>query len=257
MSFIANNIKHLRELKNHTQEFFANELNISRERVASYEQGRSSPPVEILIALSNYFNLPIDVLIKNDLSKAEDASFIHIGNQRILFPIKVNENNEDMVEIVSDDASAGYLRGYSDPEYIESLNDLKLPFLPMGKHRAFPIKGDSMLPIKSGSFIISRYLEDIGYLNSGSTYIVLTHNDGLVYKRVYDKIEEHQCLLMVSDNRKYDPYYVPVNEILELWEFTCHINLSEYDESEINTESVAQMLTNIGVQLESIKKKVS
>ncbi|MCP4884691.1 MAG: helix-turn-helix transcriptional regulator, partial [Flavobacteriales bacterium] len=101
MSFIANNIKHLRELKKHTQEFFANELNISRERVASYEQGRSSPPVEILIELSNYFNLPIDILIKNDLSKAEDASFIHIGNQRILFPIKVNEDNEDMVEIVA------------------------------------------------------------------------------------------------------------------------------------------------------------
>ena len=61
-----------------------------------------------------------------------------------------------MVEIVADGASAGYLRGYSDPEYIESLNSLKLPFLPIGKHRAFPIKGDSMLPIKSGSFIIAR-----------------------------------------------------------------------------------------------------
>ena len=79
-----------------------------------------------------------------------------------------------MVEIVSEDASAGYLRGYSDPEYIESLNSLKLPFLPTGKHRAFPIKGDSMLPIKSGSFVIARYLEDISQLSSGSTYIVLT-----------------------------------------------------------------------------------
>ncbi len=257
MNFIANNIKHLRELKNLTQEYFASELNISRERVASYEQGRSSPPVEILIELSNYFNLPIDVLIKNNLTSATDTSFINIGNQRILFPIKVNEDNEDMVEIIPTDASAGYLRGYTDPEYIESLNNLKLPFLPTGKHRAFPIKGDSMLPIKSGSFIIAKYLEDISYLNSGSTYIVLTYNDGLVYKRVYDKIEEHQCLLMVSDNKKYDPYYVPTQEILELWEFTCHINLSEYDESEINTDSVAKMLTDIGVQLESIRKKVS
>lgn len=257
MNFIANNIKHLRELKNLTQEYFASELNISRERVASYEQGRSSPPVEILIELSNYFNLPIDVLIKNNLTSATDTSFINIGNQRILFPIKVNEDNEDMVEIIPTDASAGYLRGYTDPEYIESLNNLKLPFLPTGKHRAFPIKGDSMLPIKSGSFIIAKYLEDISYLNSGSTYIVLTYNDGLVYKRVYDKIEEHKCLLMVSDNKKYDPYYVPIQEILELWEFTCHINLSEYDESEINTDSVAKMLTDIGVQLESIRKKVS
>jgi len=257
MNFIANNIKHLRELKNLTQEYFASELNISRERVASYEQGRSSPPVEILIEYSNYFNLPIDVLIKNDLTGTADTSFIKIGNQRILFPIKVNEDNEDMIEIIPADASAGYLRGYTDPEYIESLNNLKLPFLPTGKHRAFPIKGDSMLPIKSGSLIIAKYLEDINYLNSGSTYIVLTYNDGLVYKRVYDKIEEHQCLLMVSDNKKYDPYYVPVEEILELWEFTCHINLSEYDESEINTDSVARMLTDIGVQLESIRKKIS
>jgi len=257
MNFIANNIKHLRELKNLTQEYFASELNISRERVASYEQGRSSPPVEILIEFSNYFNLPIDVLIKNDLTGTADTSFIKIGNQRILFPIKVNEDNEDMIEIIPADASAGYLRGYTDPEYIESLNNLKLPFLPTGKHRAFPIKGDSMLPIKSGSLIIAKYLEEISYLNSGSTYIVLTYNDGLVYKRVYDKIEEHQCLLMVSDNKKYDPYYVPVEEILELWEFTCHINLSEYDENEINTDSVARMLTDIGVQLESIRKKIS
>ncbi|MCF6224042.1 MAG: helix-turn-helix domain-containing protein [Flavobacteriaceae bacterium] len=257
MNFIANNIKHLRELKHLTQEYFANELDISRERVASYEQGRSSPPVEILIALSNYFNLPIDVLIKNDLTSATDTSFIKIGDQRILFPIKVNEGNDDMIEIIPTDASAGYLRGYTDPEYIETLNDLKLPFLPTGKHRAFPIKGDSMLPIKSGSFIIAKYLENISDLNNGSTYIVLTYNDGLVYKRVYDKIEEHQCLLMVSDNKRYDPYYVPAEEVLELWEFTCHINLTEYDESEINTDSVAKMLTDIGVQLESIRKKIS
>jgi len=257
MNFIANNIKHLRELKNLTQEYFASELNISRERIASYEQGRSSPPVEILIKFSNYFNLPIDVLIKNNLTSATDTSFIKIGNQRILFPIKVNEDNEDMVEIIPTDASAGYLRGYTDPEYIETLNNLKLPFLPTGKHRAFPIKGDSMLPIKSGSFVIAKYLENIKDLSNGNTYIVLTYNDGLVYKRVYDKIEEHQCLLMVSDNKKYDPYYVPVEEILELWEFTCHINLSEYDENDINTDSVAKMLTDIGVQLESIKKIIN
>ena len=36
MNFIANNIKHLRELKNLTQEYFTSELNISRERMACY-----------------------------------------------------------------------------------------------------------------------------------------------------------------------------------------------------------------------------
>ena len=257
MKKIAKNLQYLRKQRKLSQEAMADELNITRSRVGSYEENRSEPSIETLIHFSNYFNLPIDVLVKNDLSLSKNKSFIELGNHRVLFPIVVNDENEDVIEVVPVKASAGYLNGYSDPEYIEQLGQIKLPFIPTGKHRAFPIKGDSMLPIKSGSFIIASYLEDIRHLNSGSTYIVLTHNDGLVYKRIFDKIEEHQCLLMVSDNKKYDPYYVPVNEILELWEFTCHINLSEYDESEINTESVAQMLTNIGVQLESIRKKVS
>ena len=38
-------------------------------------------------------------IIKNDLSGAIDDSFIKIGNQRILFPITVDSENEDLIEI--------------------------------------------------------------------------------------------------------------------------------------------------------------
>jgi len=68
----------------------------------------------------------------------------------------VDDNNENLIEVVPTKASAGYLAGYlagyDDLEYIEQLQKIKLPFLPTGKHRAFPIKGDSMLPMKDGSF---------------------------------------------------------------------------------------------------------
>lgn len=53
----------------------------------------------------------------------------------------VDENNENLIEVVPVKATAGYLAGYDDPEYIEQLQKIKLPFLPTGKHRAFPIKG--------------------------------------------------------------------------------------------------------------------
>jgi len=113
-----------------------------------------------------------------------------------------------------------------------------------------------MLPVKSGSYIVARYVENIKYLKDGRTYIVLTLNDGIVYKRVYDKIEEHGMLLLASDNKKYDPYYVPIDEIIELWEFTCSINTQEYDEQELKISSIANMLTQLGVELKELEKAV-
>jgi len=254
MNHLANNIKHLRTLKGLTQEQFSSILNVSRSRISSYEENRAIPPIDFLVDLSQYFNIPIDAFIKNDLSAATDSSFIEIGNKRILFPITVNSKNEDLIDLVPVEASAGYLRGYSDPEYIEHLNKIKLPFLPTGTHRAFPIKGDSMLPVKSGAYIVARFIEDISDIKNGRTYIVLTLNDGLVYKRIYDKIEEHGMLLLASDNKKYDPYYVNVDEIIELWEFTCSINTQEYDEHELKISSIAGMLTQLGVELKELQK---
>jgi transcriptional regulator with XRE-family HTH domain len=257
MKYISTNIRHLREQKEFSQEYFAEELKWTRAMIASFESGRTEPSIDKLMELSRYTKIPIDSLIKNDLRKVNDLSFIDIGNSRVLFPITVNEDSEELIEIIPIEASAGYLRGYSDPEYIEHLNKIKLPFLPTGTHRAFPIKGDSMLPVKSGSYIVAKFVEDIRNVKNGNTYIVLTLNDGIVYKRVFDKIDENQSLQLVSDNKRYDAYNVPVNDVLELWEFTCAINTQEYEEHELKISNIAMMLNEVGVELKSLEKLVS
>ncbi|CAL2092876.1 XRE family transcriptional regulator [Tenacibaculum sp. 190524A05c] len=252
MKNIAKNIRHLRRLKKLTQEQFAEDLLITRSRVSSYEEGRSEPPIEALINFSSYFNLPIDILVKNDLTYATDTSFIEIGNQRVLFPIAVDSANDNMIEVVPTEASAGYLLGYDDPEYIEQLQKIKLPFLPTGKHRAFPIKGDSMHPMKDGSYVVANFVEDITDVKDGTSYIIVTKNDGMTYKRVYNKIEESNTLLLVPDNKNYESYNVPITEVVELWEFTCSINTQEYDEKDLKISSIAAMLTQLGVELKSL-----
>lgn len=257
MKYIHKNIKHLRSLKNLSQELFSEELDWTRSMVSSYEEGRSEPPIDRLISLSDYFNIPIDILIKNDLSLAKDTSFIEIGNKRVLFPITVNDNNEDLIEIVPAQASAGYLKGYADPEYIEQLQKIKLPFLPTGTHRAFPIKGDSMLPVKDGSFIVARFIEDIQDVKDGRTYIVLTKDDGLVYKRVYNRIKDRKSLLLYSDNKTYAPYEVKIENVLELWRFTCCINTQEYDKDELKLSSIVTMFQELKVELKAIDKTVN
>ncbi|WP_111682432.1 XRE family transcriptional regulator [Winogradskyella tangerina] len=254
MKPIQINIKHLRTLRKLSQEHFADDLGWTRSMVGSYEEGRSEPPIERLIDLSNYFNIPIDILVRKDLRKAKDTSFIEVGNKRVLFPITVNENNEDLIEIIPAKASAGYLSGYDDPEYIEQLQKIKLPFLPTGTHRAFPIKGDSMLPVKDGAFVVAKFVEDINDIRDGRTYVVLTKDDGLVYKRIYLQEDNSQNLLLSSDNKLYKPYLVSKTSILELWEFTCCINTQEYDEKELKLSSIMTMFQELKVELEAVKQ---
>lgn len=254
MNHIQSNIRHLRTLKGVSQEFYAEELKWTRSMVSSYEEKRTEPSIARLIELSDYTGIPIDTLIKVDLSKTKDMSFIDIGNKRVLFPISINEDNEDLIEIIPTHASAGYLQGYADPEYIEQLQKIKLPFLPTGTHRAFPIKGDSMLPVKDGAFIVAKYVEDLQDVQDGKTYIVLTKDDGLVYKRVYNRIKENNCLLLHSDNRVYQPYEVNITTVLELWEFTCCINTQEYDKEELKLSSIVNMFQELKVELKAIDK---
>lgn len=256
MGVIAKNIRHLRKLRGLTQEQLSEELRTTRSKIGSYEEGRSEPPIQMLINFSSYFKLPIDVLVKNDLTSAKDSSFIEVGNKRVLFPISVNEDNEDLIEIVPAKASAGYLLGYDDPEYIQQLEKIKLPFLPTGKHRAFPIKGDSMMPLKDGSYVVAKFVDDIKEVRNGRTYVVVTANDGMTYKRVYNQLEERSALLLSPDNKDYQPYHVPITEVLELWEFTCAINTQEYDERDLKISSILKMFNDLKVELEAFTGKM-
>lgn len=255
MNNLSRNLVYLRKLKFLSQKALAADLKITKSRLGAYEEGRSEPPIDLLLQLSKYFKLPVDALLKTDLSRSGNKPFIEIGKHRVLFPIVLNENDQDTVEIVTAKASAGYLNGYSDPEFIERLQRMKLPFLPTGKHRAFPIKGDSMPPLGDGSYVVGKFIEDLRTLRDGITYILLTRNDGIVYKRVYNKIKEEKSLLLCSDNTFYEPFKVPIFDVLEVWEFVCSINTKHYSDEELNLGSIMGMLRQLQVELKEIKKQ--
>ena len=110
-----------------------------------------------------------------------------------------------------------------------------------------------MLPVKDGSFVVARFVDDIEDVKDGRTYIVLTREDGLVYKRVYNNIEKENNLILRSDNKIYTPYKINIRDVLELWEFTCCINTQEYDEGELKLSSIVTMFQDLKVELRSIK----
>jgi transcriptional regulator with XRE-family HTH domain len=254
MSAIHKNIRVLRKFKDLSQEELAKGLDIQRARLASYEEGRAEPPYDILIRISDFFHVAIDALIRADLSKTKSEDLMKVGENRILFPIMVDAHGNDLVELVPVKASAGYLNGYADPEYIEGLQKMNFPFLPVGKHRAFPIKGDSMPPLAEGSFVIGKYLEGLNEVRDGQTYVLVTRDEGLVYKRVYNNTKEDGTLILQSDNRVYSPYKVKAEDVLEIWEYQCAINTSKNKPEELNLESIMGMLRELKIEFQKLKK---
>jgi transcriptional regulator with XRE-family HTH domain len=255
MAMFAENIRFLRSQQNLSQTSLAELFGLTRGQLASYEDARAEPNQETLVKYSTHFKLPIDALIKFDLTKAADGNFMNLFDNKILFPVQVNADNEDLIELVPVKASAGYLAGHADPGYISRLPQLKLPFIPTGKHRAFPIMGDSMEPgVHDGAFVVAKYLEDKRSIINGQTYIVVTHFDGLSYKRVFlDKIKDG-ILILKSDNNYYQPFEVHLNEVVELWEYTCKIDLQAYKPEDLNLESIVRMMREFQIELAQIKK---
>ncbi|HSH67929.1 MAG TPA: helix-turn-helix domain-containing protein [Bacteroidia bacterium] len=242
MSKIAKNIRVLRGIKKISQEQLAAELDIPRSRIGSYEEGRAEPSCSFLIQLSDFFHVSIDALIRGDLSKTDPDSMMKIGKNRTLFPVQVDKENKDLVEVVPVKAIAGYLNGYADPEFIEELPVMTLPFQLKGKHRAFTIKGDSMPPLKDGSVIVGSFIESVHELKNGQTYIFLTKEEGLVYKRLYQIKNKSTVFELHSDNKNYLPYKIEATSVLEIWSFVCCINMGEFKPQEMDVEQMIDYL---------------
>ncbi len=252
MSKASRNLRHLRTLKGWSQTQLAEALAIPRARIGAYEEERCDPPIDVLIKLSDLFHIAIDAMVRCDLSSVRNEQLIKVGDNRILFPVLVDHDQEDMVEVLTVKASAGYLGGYADPDYIGQLQKMTLPFNPHGKCRAFPIKGDSMPPLKDGSYVIAKFVDRIADIKSGKTYIVLTQDEGIVYKRVYDIGDSFE---LKSDNPFYRPYTIHKNNVLELWEFVCTMNTDDKKDESDSIAGIYEMLFSMKSDIEAMKKK--
>lgn len=56
-------LRTIRKQKNLNQQKVAIDLNISREALSYYENGKREPSLELLVTMSNYFNVSINYLI--------------------------------------------------------------------------------------------------------------------------------------------------------------------------------------------------
>ncbi len=220
---LADNLKYLRKLNSLSQQTLADELSIPRTTLGDYERGYTEPNVETLIRLAAYYKVSTDELLKTKLQFGGTPS---APGQLKVLAISTDADDNENIELVETKAAAGYLDSFQDPEYIKDLPKIKFPNIPVGTYRGFEIRGDSMLPIEPGSIIISRYLENLNDIKDGKTYIVVSKENGVVYKRLKKDDPKNQ-LFMVSDNESYLPYAMSYADVDEVWEYYAHLCFSD------------------------------
>lgn len=263
--YFGSNIKFLRNRKKLTQDQLSTVLDIKRSTLNNYENEISGPNLQSLILISDYFHVAIDTLLRVELSKFRESQlyelehgqdvFLKGSNLRVL-ATTVDRKNRDNIELVSEKAKAGYLNGFADPEFISELPVFQLPFLsPQKKYRTFQIKGDSMLPIPDKAWITGEFVQDWNDIKSDSLYVVLTLNEGVVFKQLKNELTEHGRLQLISLNTAYQPYELAATEICEIWKFVHYIS-KEVASPPVTDNLVGQQLKVLTAEIRELKHSI-
>lgn len=256
MLFITDNIKYLRNKRKLSQQEAADGMNLPLDRYKKYEY-KNIPPAESLIIISRFYGVSIDLLLTVDLSKIEIDSLFKLENNRILMPIAVDKTGDNLVEVVTHKAKAGYAAGgYADFKFISELDHIVLPWLGKNeKYRTFPIDGDSMPPHNNDSSIVGKYVEKIGDVVDGRTYIIITYDKEMVYKRLNKNGKN--ALMLSSDNRFYKPYEVKFSEIAEIWEYAGSIEKGIFKPDDSIPKSVEEMFLELRNEMREVYSKIA
>lgn len=229
---LATNLKFLRKKSGKTQDALSSEVNIGRTTIANYEAGISEPNLENLLTFSNYFGISLDDLLSKNMEDAYKSTekdlmlsgafpkkdHVYTGVPRI---ITVDSGGNDNIIYVPVKARAGYLLGYGDAEFMETLPTFRLPGLSNATYRMFEVEGPSMAPnVLHGDRIIGEWVDGLDKIRDNRVYVVV-HKGGVAVKRVVNRLAERGKLYLKSDTiahrHEFPTLEVDPEDVKEVW----------------------------------------
>lgn len=282
MIYLKENIKFLRKRRSMTQGELADLLNSKRSLIGSYEEGRGVPKLPVIRRMAEIFEVSLDSLLAVDISKREAEGRRqetevgswkaegrrqeaeekgqkaevgkNIGSGLKVLSVVVTPENDELISIVPVKASAGYLNGRADAEYIEQLPHFSMPVAELSQrrsYRVFQIKGDSMLPVPPGSYIFCDFVERATDIREGKPYVLITSDEGIVYKRIF--LSNENQLQLKSDNPEYEPYVVATDSVLEIWRALGFLSFELPEPDALNVQKLSSVLAKMQEELAKMK----
>ncbi len=113
----------------------------------------------------------------------------------------------------------------------------------------------TLLLLYRSGYIVGKYIETTEDLKNNKTYIFVTRNEGIVYKRLVKKREK--SIEVSSDNAFYEPYEIPMMDILEIWEFASSISTEEFEPEQFSSSQITTMINDLKIDIKKLENKLS
>lgn len=226
---LASNLKFLRKKAGKTQDTLSSEIGLGRTTIANYEASICEPNIEGLLTFSKYYGIAVDALLSKNLAndgldtnevvkQSTKSVGFYSGIPKI---ITVDKSGNDNIIYVPVKARAGYLNGYGDIEFMETLPTFRLPGLTNSIYRMFEVEGPSMAPnVLNGDRIIGEWIDDLGKIRDNRVYVIV-HKGGVAVKRVINRLKERGKIYLKSDTiahrHEFPTIEIDPEDIKEIW----------------------------------------
>lgn len=216
MSLFGKNIRKIRNVRNMSQQAFADLFDLKRGTLGAYEEGRSEPKIETILKIANYFSITIDDMLTKELTVN------HLLKFKGDLSLKVEERIKESfayIPCITEQNTKDYLLQFEDDQFIAGLPKLQLPINTEKKFRAYTVSNLEMTDHDQGLYpkdvVIGEFVPTSVYkkLNNGNIVLALV-KDELILRRLY--IAKNKLTLR-ADHKSVDDLTFELNEIKELW----------------------------------------
>jgi hypothetical protein len=100
---------------------------------------------------------------------------------------------------------------------------------------------------------VGRYVDDWMSIKDGTPCIVVSSKEGIVFKRVFNRLKDNAMLALHSDNPLYSPYQIDVDDVVEIWEAKAYIS-STFPIADLSLNRLASIVLDLQQQVSTMKK---
>lgn len=251
LSIESRRFKKVRDEQNHTQQSFAEILNIGNS-TADIERGKTKLSGKVVMELLLQFNINPLWLFGKSFVQFVDINGGNV-NPKV---ITLDKKEEETILLVNQKAAAGYPNNIHDTSWYETLPafNIPLPEYRNATYRGFQVEGDSMLPnIRPKEWVLGRAVNNISDASDSKIFIVVLQ-DSVLVKKLQKVSGSPNKVRLISLNKEYLPIDVKINDIQELWQVNSKLTfgLDEPNDSSLLRE-LQESMQELKGQLKNFK----
>lgn len=143
-----------------------------------------------------------------------------------------------------------YLTKFQDLHFLNNLTKFSIPTLPLGEYRAFEAGEDFAF---EGALLIGSLIKNPVEIQDGKNYVLVTKSQGVIYRRVYNRVNDKGTILLSADNHRFPTIEVSIKDLIEAWDVKAFIS-QIMPEPAKSFEKVNNLVDELKFEIERLKK---